>query len=164
MTLTVEVDGVEKEERHVDGGVTGPVFVPPSVFDHAAEGPPGATNLYIVMAGKFYPPPGPVLPRLLKVVSASGGAMMHAQMRRDVGNLYHMSLLNGVNFKVTALRQEFPAHDNGIQFHPKEMHRLYVEGVRVGYEKDWQETPPERGPGETPEIRTGRQLKSGERE
>ena len=160
VSLAVEVNGLSKRELHVDGGVTGPVFVPPGVFEEAAEGKPGSANLYVIIAGKFYPNEAKVQARVFKVLGASGGAVMHAQIRRDVANLYHMAQLHGVNFHVSALRSDFVALDNGIQFHPKEMHRLYVEGVRVGFDGDWRTTPPERSPGETPDIRTGTKLKT----
>ena len=162
VSLAVEVNGESKRELHVDGGVNGPVFVPPGVFEEAADAEAGAANLYVIIAGKFYPSEAKVQPRVLKVLGASGGAVIHSQIRRDVANLYHMAQLHGVNFHVSALRQDFLAHDNGIQFHPKEMHRLYVEGVRVGFDGDWDATPPERSPGETPDIRTGTKLKTAD--
>jgi predicted acylesterase/phospholipase RssA len=162
VSLAVEVNGESKRELHVDGGVNGPVFVPPGVFEKAADAEAGAANLYVIIAGKFYPSEAKVQPRVLKVLGASGGAVIHSQIRRDVANLYHMAQLHGVNFHVSALRQDFLAHDNGIQFHPKEMHRLYVEGVRVGFDGDWDATPPERSPGETPDIRTGTKLKTAD--
>jgi len=162
VSLSVEVDGVSRRELHVDGGVNGPVFVPPGVFEGAAEAGPGAANLYVVIAGKYYPAEAKVMPRVLKVLGASGGAVMHSQIRRDVANLYHMAQLHGVNFRVSALRQDFLSRENGLQFHPREMLRLYVGGVRVGFEGDWDATPPERSPGETPDIRTGTTLKTAD--
>jgi predicted acylesterase/phospholipase RssA len=156
VTLTVEVDGESRRELHVDGGVAGPVFVPPEVVEQAGRD----ANLYIIIAGKYYPEASRVQPRVLRVLTASGGALMHSQIRRDVANLYHMAELHGVKFHVTSIRQDFISHDNGIEFRPNEMHRLYVEGVRVGVESDWQNHPPERAPGEPSEIRTGPLLRT----
>ncbi|MFO0849828.1 MAG: hypothetical protein U0871_14935 [Gemmataceae bacterium] len=40
------------------------------------------------------------------------------------------------------------------------MSQLYVEGVKVGVAGPvWDNAPPERGPGETPDIRTGTRIK-----
>ncbi len=150
--IDLELDGKPYTEMHVDGGVTAPVFVPPHVLQDAG---PGA-NLYVIVAGKFFPEVARVQPRVLKVLSASGGALMHAHTRSDVSNLYHMAQLGGLNFHVVSLRQEFAAYDTGIGFDPNEMNRLYVEGVRVGIAGPiWQNGPPERSPGDNAEIRTG---------
>ncbi|MGL6073479.1 MAG: patatin-like phospholipase family protein [Fimbriiglobus sp.] len=154
--LDVVIDGKKKTEMHVDGGVVAPVFVPPDIIEAAGKD----ANLYVLIAGKFYSDATAVRPKVLKVLSASGGALMHSQTRKDVANLYHMAELHGLKFHVTALRQEFLTTDNGIEFHPNEMSRLFVEGVRVGIEKDWQTTPPERSTGEANQIRTGPQLRT----
>ena len=104
--IDLELDGKPYTEMHVDGGVTAPVFVPPHVLQDAG---PGA-NLYVIVAGKFFPEVARVQPRVLKVLSASGGALMHAHTRSDVSNLYHMAQLGGLNFHVVSLRQEFAAY------------------------------------------------------
>ena len=132
-------------ELHVDGGVTAPVFVPPAVLDTAA---PGA-ELFVLVAGKFYPDPAPVKPRVLRVLGASGVALMHAHLRHDVANLYHMAKAAGVGVKVASLRQDYPADDNGIEFDTHSMGRMFVEGVKVGLAGPaFADAPPERSPGD----------------
>jgi predicted acylesterase/phospholipase RssA len=164
--IPVEVDGKVKTEMHVDGGVTTSVFVPPQVLEEAAgKGKadlPAQANVYVVVAGKYYPSAAVVKRRLVGVLKASGGAMLHAQTRRDVANLYHMCKLSGVNFHAVALRNDFPADDAGLEFDQKVMAQLFAEGVKVGVEGPvWDATPPVRGPGEPDEIRSGVQVKPG---
>jgi hypothetical protein len=99
---------------------------------------------------------------LFGVVEASGSALLSAGTRRDVANLYHMAKLAGCEFRIVALRQDFPAEDNGagLDFDPNSMAPLFVEGVKVGYAGPrWDTTPIERGPGEAGEIRTGIHLR-----
>jgi predicted acylesterase/phospholipase RssA len=165
--IAVEMDGKPKTELHVDGGVTTSVFVPPQVLEAAAgkEGkdlPGSGANVYVIVSGKYYPGPAPVKPRLVRVLRASGGALLHAQTRRDVANLYHMCKLAGVNFQAIALRQDFPADEAGLEFDQKVMAQLFAEGVKVGVDGPvWDATPPVRGPGEPDEIRSGVQIKPG---
>jgi predicted acylesterase/phospholipase RssA len=146
-----------RPELHVDCGVTATVFVPSQVLA-AARAKPGeeAANLYVVVAGKYYPEAGPVKPRLLGVLKASGWAMLRASYRKDVSNLYLASKLAGVTFHSLALRQDFEIEETSIDFDPATMHKLYVEGVKVGVGGPvWDTVPPDGGPGEPDDIRTG---------
>jgi predicted acylesterase/phospholipase RssA len=154
--ITMESEGKRRTEMHVDGGVTAPVFVPPAVLDACNRD----ADLYVVLAGKYFPEAEKVRPRVLKVLSASGGALLRAHTRRDVSNLYHMARLAGVRFHLVGLRQDFETTESGFDFDPTTMNQLYVEGVKVGVAGPlWDDTPPERGPGEHPDIRTGTRTK-----
>jgi predicted acylesterase/phospholipase RssA len=156
-----------RTELHVDCGVTATVFVPSQVLA-AAKAKPGAeaANLYVVVAGKYYPDSAPVKPKLLGVLKASGWAMLRASYRKDVSNLYLASKLTGVKFHSLALRQDFEIEETSIDFDQATMNRLYVEGVKVGVDGPvWDTVPPDGGPGEPDDIRTGlRPKRRGERE
>lgn len=156
VAIDIEVNGRKTTERHVDGGVTTPVFVPTSVFEHADTD----AKLYVVVAGKYYAEEKEVRPRLLKVVTASGGAMMSAQTRRSVANLYHLSKAHNVQFHAIALRQDFAIEESKIDFEPAAMTKLFNEGVHLGVSgPKWETQPPDLGPGDDAEIRTGSRLK-----
>jgi hypothetical protein len=149
--------GRGKTELHVDGGVTTTVFVPSQVLEAAKpKSGEGEANLYIIVAGKYFPDEAPVRPRLVKVLKASGWALLRAYVRKDIGNLYLESKLDGVKFHALALRPDFPIEESNIDFDHAMMNKLFVEGVKVGVEgPTWDTTPPDRGPGEPDEIRTG---------
>ena len=161
--VRVVVDGVERVELHVDGGVTTNAFVPAEVLgavNRTPGGPP--VRLYVIVAGKMFAESAQVNRWLFGVVEASGAALLSAGTRRDVANLYHMAKLAGCEFRMVALRQDFPAEDNGagLDFDPNAMAPLFVEGVKVGFAgPTWESEPVERGPGEIGEIRTGVFLK-----
>jgi hypothetical protein len=95
------------------------------------------------------------------VLEASGAAFMSAHTRRDVGNLYHMAKLAGLNFHLASLRQDFPNDGSSVMdFDPNVMGPYYVEGVKVAVAGPaWDTEVPERSPGETSPIRTGPRLK-----
>jgi predicted acylesterase/phospholipase RssA len=146
-----------RPELHVDCGVTATVFVPSQVLE-AAKAKPGETaaNLYVIVAGKYYPETAPVRPRLIGVLKASGGAMLRANYRKDVSNLYLASKLAGVKFHSLALRPDFEIEETSIDFDQATMNKLYVEGVKVGVNGPvWDTTPPDAGSGEADDIRTG---------
>ncbi|OWK43081.1 patatin-like phospholipase family protein [Fimbriiglobus ruber] len=158
--IHVQVDGKEVTELHVDGGVTAPIFVPPAVLEEAGKGQNRAT-LYVIIAGKEFPEPSRVRPRVLKVLSASGGALLYSHARRDVSNLYHMAKLSGVAFRAVSLRPDYPLEESAIEFDQNAMNKLFVEGVKVGVAGPvWVTEPPDRGPGEPAEIRTGPRFRS----
>jgi hypothetical protein len=140
----------------------------PSQVLAAAKARPGeeAANLYVVVAGKYYPEAGPVKPKLLGVLKASGWAMLRASYRKDVSNLYLASKLAGVKFHSMALRQDFEIEETSIDFDPATMNKLYVEGVKVGVGGPvWDTVPPDGGPGEPDDIRTGpRPKRRGDRD
>lgn len=151
--ITVEEDGKKRTELHVDGGVTAPVFVPPGVLERGGIG----CDLYVIVASKPFPEAEKVRPRVLKVLSASGGALLRAHTRREVSNLYNLALVNGVRFHVTNVPQELSITDGGFDFDTKDMNALYVAGVKIGLDgPTWKDRPAEVAPGEQPsDIRTG---------
>lgn len=156
--IAVEVDGRPHHETHVDGGVSAPLFLPTGVFDavrpkHAGDPP---ANLYVLVAGKFFPDPAPVKPRVLKVLSASVGAHFSGHSRAEVANLYHLAKLSGVKFHLTAVPADLAVPDSGIDFDPEGMNRLFVAGLDVGLAgPKFATAPPERSPGDTAPPRTG---------
>jgi len=165
MPITMIADGKPVTEMHVDGGVTTSLFVPPSVFEAAGkiekdgDLPGPQANLYAIVSGKYFPNAAPVKPRVLKVVKASGGAMLSAKTRRDLANMALMAKASGVKYHAIALKADFPVDDAGLEFDQKIMNQLFVEGLRVGLEGPvWDLVPPERGAGETDEIRSGLQV------
>ena len=164
--VVVDVDGKKRVELHVDGGVTATVFVPAEVIEAAAKTATESdapANLYVIVAGKPYPEPTKVRARLIGVLEASGAAFMSAHTRRDLGNLYHMARLNGLNFHITSLRQDFPQDGGGsaLDFEPNTMGPLYVEGIKVGVAgPSWDTEVPERSPGTGGAIRTGPRLRT----
>ena len=164
--VIVDVDGKKRVELHVDGGVTATVFVPSDVIEAAARTVTeagGPANVYVIVAGKAYPEPTKVRARLIGVLEASGAAFLSAHTRRDVGNLYHMTRLAGLNFHLATLRQDFPQDGGGsaLDFDPNAMGPLYVEGIKVGVAGPaWDTEVPERSPGTTGTIRTGPRLRT----
>jgi len=165
--IEVELDGKKYTEMHMDGGVTSPVWVPTQILTAAALDPsqPAATQtpakLYIILAGKPFPDAVPLEPKLLPVLGAFIGTAQGAQNRNALSNLYHQSVVDGIQFRMTAVASEFFTPAGGLEFDRKEMNRLFDEGYRVGTNVLWWTAPPERGPGDVDPIRTGNRFTTG---
>jgi len=145
-------NGVPVNELHVDGGVTSQLFVPTPVFEAASGQTPGVPvvpggngNVYAVVAGKLFPDAGPVRPRVLRILVATTGSIMHAHCRAELGNLYGQSRFAGMRFHVTSLRQDVVVNaDTLISIDQVEMTKLFREGQHDGLAgPKWQYRPPD---------------------
>src|SRR5207244_12196256 len=132
-----------------------PLCMPPGVFAAAARnaGPnskllPGSPKLYAIVAGKVYPEPGPVKPRILRVLAATSSAVLTAQVRSELANLYWQSRLCGMRYHMIALRQDAEVNaQTAVSFDSQVMAKLYEEGLTDGMAGPrWKFMPPALSP------------------
>jgi predicted acylesterase/phospholipase RssA len=126
--IEVVENGKKTLEWHTDGGVAAPLFLPPHTLRPESKG----TDLYVLVAGKFYPDPAPVPQRVLSVLGASAAAVLHSHCRTELASLYHQCRLVGATYHVTALPQDFKTSGDSVSFDPGEMQRLFETGYRQG--------------------------------
>jgi predicted acylesterase/phospholipase RssA len=159
--LPVEVDGKAGEELHVDGGVTASLFFrPPRVpkEDAAALGdaPLAGSNLYVVVAGKLFADPGTVERRVLKIAGDSISALLYAQARGDLYQLFALCLATGMNYHLAAVPQDVPAPAEATSFDPAAMTALFEAGrAAAASGPPWRSTPPGLQRGELLAPRAG---------
>jgi predicted acylesterase/phospholipase RssA len=164
VSISVEVDGRQYQELHVDGGVTASLFFrPPEVPNDrlAALGdrPLAGSTVYVLVAGKLYSDPQPVEPQLLPIVTSSVSALMYAQTRGDLTEVYAVALGTGMNYRLAAIPQDAPIPASSTTFDPAAMYRLYEVGRRQARSAGlWRDTPPGTRPGEDVPIRRGTRL------
>lgn len=167
----IEVDGQRTTEYHVDGAITAPLFMPPGVFAVAAAAagpqfqpnpPPGAPHFYAIVAGKLYPETGPVRRRILPVLAATTGALLYAQVRSELANMYWQSRLAGMRYHTIALRQDADVGaDSSVSFDPEVMKKLYAEGRADGEAGPrWAYVPPALSPCDGDYARGGTRLRT----
>lgn len=147
--IPVEVDGRRYIERHVDGGLTQPLFFRPPYFPPEQRNASSLAELlydtdeYVIVAGKLYADPQPVQTRLLKVVGESVSTFLYASTRDSLVKLYMLSLLSGMKYHLAAVPADFDAPISGADFDPDTMNRLFDEGRRqVLCGTAWRQTPP----------------------
>ena len=167
----IEVDGRRETELHVDGAITAPLFMPAGVFATVAtqngpnfnpNPPPGAPNIYAIVAGKLYPEAGPVRRRILPVLAATTGTLLYAQCRAELANMYWQSRLAGMRYHMIALRQDADlGAESSVSFDPEVMKRLFAEGQGDGESGPrWSYVPPALSPGDSDYARGGTRLRT----
>jgi hypothetical protein len=146
--IPVVVDGKKYIERHVDGGITQPLFFRPPYIaqDKRCASFPElfyGSDEYVIVAGKIYADPQPVQPQVLNIVSSSVSTFLYAQTRDSLVKLYMQSLLTGMKYHLAAIPNDYPAAMSATEFDPVEMTRLFEEGRRQASAKTvWRTMPP----------------------
>jgi predicted acylesterase/phospholipase RssA len=164
--INVEVDGKPGEELHVDGGVTASLFfrspqVPRSEARRLGERPLDGSNLYIIVAGKYYADPACVERRLIPIAADSITALLYSKCRADLFQLYALALSTGMNYKVTAIPAELKLPGDAATFDPAAMTFLYNAGRQQALAGSlWRDSPPGTQPGEEVPLRGGTKLSS----
>ena len=162
--IPVVVNGQQYIERHVDGGLTQPLFFrPPHTTEDQnvsslAELLYGSDE-YVIVAGKLYADPHPVTTRVLNIVGDSVSIFLYAQTRDSLVKLYMQSLLTGMQYHLAAVPSELEVTKSAADFDPVAMTTLFEEGrrqVRAG--TAWRHTPPGVAGGEELLQRTGTNL------
>lgn len=159
--IEIEVDGKVREEMHVDGGVTASLFFRSpqvSVEERIQLGnnPLAGSNLFVIVAGKLFADPACVAPRFSQIAESSITALLHAQTRGDLLQMFTLCLVTNMNYRLTAVPQDFALTPSSTSFNPEEMTRLFELGrTRARDGSAWRATPPGLEPGEQTPFRTG---------
>jgi predicted acylesterase/phospholipase RssA len=148
----VTVNGRRYTELHVDGGASSEVFVRlahlnvPTEQLQAGPRPLAGSNIYAIVSGKVFAEPKCVDPNLFGILGGSITSLIAAMTQNDLLRIYTLSLLTGMQFQFTALRQDFPDDGGSLKFEPLSQIRLFEEGRRVGLQggrgDDWRTQPP----------------------
>ncbi len=148
----ITVNGRRYTELHVDGGATSEIFVRLSHLNVSTEQykagprPLSGSNIYAIVSGKVFAEPKCVNPSLFGILGGAITSLVSAMTQNDLSRIYTLSLLTGMQFQFTALRQNFPDEGTSLSFEPLMLMKLYDEGRRVGLQggsgADWRTQPP----------------------
>ena len=90
--------------------------------------------------------PAPVENRLLSIVENSISALLYAQTRGDLFQLYALTLATGMNYRLTAVPMGEDAPADATSFDPVQMKALFEVGRKYAREgKAWRAIPPQSG-------------------
>ena len=160
--IEIEVNGKKYTELHVDGGVTSEVFVrlPHLTLEpgHLSRGPRplAGSNVYAIIAGKLYANPECVRAKLFGILGKSVSSLVYAMTQNDLLRIYTLSLLTGMKFQFTSLRQDYEDTGDALLFDPIELVALFNEGAKVGRSVEgWRANPPGTNANEQIIPRTG---------
>ncbi|MBL8866379.1 MAG: patatin-like phospholipase family protein [Gemmataceae bacterium] len=148
----VTVNGIRYTELHGDGGASSEVFVRLAHLNvpleqlRAGPRPLVGSNIYAIVSGKVFAEPKCVNPNLFGILGGAITSLVSAMTQNDLLRIYTLSLLTGMQFQFTALRQDFVDEGGPLKFEPLMLARLYEEGRRVGLQggrgPDWRTQPP----------------------
>ncbi|MBX9655650.1 patatin-like phospholipase family protein [bacterium] len=162
--IPIHVDGKKYVERHVDGGLTQPLFFRPPHMAEENRRNPLPTMLYgsdeyVIVAGKLYADPYPVKPQVLPIVGSTVTTFLHAQTRDTLVKLYMQSMLTGMRYHLAAVPSDFAGLSSPIDFNPAGMTKLFEEGRKQALDGTvWRNMPPGIGEREELHQRTGTSL------
>ena len=115
--------------------------------------------LYIIVAGKLYADAGRVEQKLLPIVEDAISALLYAQGRGDLFQLFALCQATGMNYRMTAVPAYLPAPRDAASFVPEEMKKLFETGrQQVMGKSPWRSMPPGGRPGEEVPVRGGTRL------
>ena len=144
--ITVRVGGRKYDELHVDGGVTGQVFLYPIHMDLKEGGEKigarGARTLYIIRNSILQPRWSEVNPRVRSVASASIATLIRSQGLGDLYRIYLQAKRDGIPYRLADIPDDFTLEAEE-EFDPAYMRALFDLGyelARDGYE--WETSPP----------------------
>jgi len=163
--IPVEIDGNWYVERHVDGGLTQPLFFRPPHFPVEQRQSSTMPELlfgseeYIIVAGKLYADPQPVKPKIMQIIGDSLSTFLSAQNRDALVKLYMQSLLTGMQYNLAAMPGNFEGAKSAADFDRVAMNRMFEEGRRQSLTGTaWRHTPPGVEGGEEQRQRGGTSL------
>lgn len=144
--LDVEAGGRIYQEMHVDGGVTGQVFIYPSGLDWRTVerklGIKGRPDVYVINNSRVRLPwetvPRRVVPILLRTVDS----LIRTQGIGDLAQIYLLTQRDGLNFYLAYIPSSFTAEATE-KFDPVYMRKLFD----LGYERAKAGYPWTPGPG-----------------
>ncbi len=136
--ITVEIDGRQFTELHVDGGAVTGCFLRASELTVDKDAvrqntPPLAdSDAYVMVAGKLFPEPKSGRRTAIKIGAGSLDSLVASQMRGEIFRIYTLCQMTGMRFHVTSLPEQVPVSRKPMSFDPAQMRRLYDEGYELG--------------------------------
>ena len=147
--IDVSVNGQTYTELHVDGGTTAQVFIRASMIEidrsefSGGRRPLAGSSVYAIIAGKSFPDPKCVENRAVKIASSSLSALTYAQTRNDLIRIYTLTMLTGMDFRLAAIPQDWPIHEDSMEFDQASMCSLFDRGYQWALAGHcWADVPP----------------------
>ena len=121
-------DGSRYDEMHVDGGITGQIFLLPSPTPGEEMRGLSETTAYLIRNSQLVPPYAPLKPKALPITTAMVSAMLRNQGHGDLYRVGRMADDQGIAVKVTWLPDSVSDLENKELFDTSFMSALYELG------------------------------------
>jgi predicted acylesterase/phospholipase RssA len=135
--FNVNINGTTYEELHVDGVIARGLFFRPPYFPPDQTEVVGPTilagsNLFAMVAGKYYADTEGVKARTISVVGASVSNLMYQSTRGDLYRFYNYCNTSGMDFFSTAIPADLKTTNSSTNFDRCEMTKMFNAGYAVG--------------------------------
>ncbi len=124
-------DGNRYDEMHVDGGITGQLFLLPEPNPDEAPRNLSGSTAYLIRNSQLVPPYAPLQPRTLPITTAMVSAMLRSQGHGDLYRVGRLAEDQGMAVKVTWLPDSVSELENSELFDPSFMSALYEMGYEL---------------------------------
>jgi predicted acylesterase/phospholipase RssA len=145
--IEVEVDGVEYDELHVDGGAASQVFLYPIGIDleavHERLAVQGRSKVYVIRNSRLNPMYEQVDNRLFPIAGRSIESLVRTQGIGDLYRIYLETCRDGLDFNLAYIPSDFTEKPS-VEFDTQYMRKLFqmaYDRASDGYA--WEKMPPE---------------------
>jgi predicted patatin/cPLA2 family phospholipase len=121
-------DGNRYDEMHVDGGITGQIFLLPSPTSGEEMRGLSETTAYLIRNSQLVPPYAPLKAKALPITTAMVSAMLRNQGHGDLYRVGRLAEDQGIDVQVTWLPDSVANLENGELFDTSFMSALYELG------------------------------------
>ena len=137
----VDVNGVPRQEMHVDGGAVAQVFLYPPTIS-VKGGPKRKREAYIIRNGRFSVPWTTVDRQTLSIAGRAVNTMITSNGIGDLYRIYATTQRDGVDFNLAVIGPDFtvPYQTPFEQSYMRALFNYGYEAAIAGYK--WRKTPP----------------------
>lgn len=137
--------GIQLRQSHVDGGVKAPILVDDAMLVSKSK----RRELYMVVNGNTarYNASKPVSSKLADIARKSISELMRQLMEETVYRGYVAATNSGAKYRLTAIPDNIPLSDEGLDFDRERMKKLFAIGRKIGQQgpDHWRKLPPRLG-------------------
>lgn len=148
--IEVEVDGIQYDEMHVDGGLKAQVFLHGAVLNikDAAKELLGDKDvnrigrIYVIRNGQVAPIPEAIPRKMTAIIGRTLSLMTKQAALNDLYRIFTFTQRDGLSFNFASIPDDFEM-ENDEPFDREEMKRLFEVGYEIAQSDDaWRKTPP----------------------
>lgn len=114
MLIDVEIDGVQYQEMHVDGGAIAQLFLYPASLDPAILPARRSQTAYIIRNARLDPDHAEIERRTISIAGRAIATMLQASGYNDVVRTYFLTKRDGLDYNLAYIGADFKAPRAGL--------------------------------------------------
>jgi hypothetical protein len=140
--IDVEIDGVQYQEMHVDGGAIAQLFLYPGSIDPAVLPARRSQTAYIIRNARLDPDHAEIERRTISIAGRAIATMLQASGYNDVVRTYFLTKRDGLDYNLAYIGADFKVPRAGL-FDQVYMRALFDYGyAQAAAGQPWHKAPP----------------------